>query len=294
MTSTTVCTTVRFLNGDLVTYPYASDARDDLIDAICDTLSIHPLQVALCQGGDDRGSDEKEDKDNNVLNALIFPKKRVSLYEFRHIIRDASDASDASERKDINWEALDLEQMTNESVIGHLLSLPVGEIPHRLFANPHPIVVDFLHSSGIFRLDQTAAEIDEWFTTKFASNSLCIFLNPSDPIQDVLEKINPDALFQKYGEWVRGAPIVNREVILANMADLILTHPLATEEMTTTVIGHHRHKPFQYTPLPNTEKTWRYLCDVRHHPECKSHPDFLTTLTELLCDLQYTDAEVVF
>jgi hypothetical protein len=270
-------TTVRFLNGDLVTYPYAGNARDHLINAICETMSsspIHPLQVALIR------DDERKDGDNNILNAVIFPRKRVSLHEFNHILYT----------KKIDWTALDLEEMTNESVIGHLLSLPVDEIPNRVFANPNNMVVDFLDRSGIFRLDQTEAEIEQWFRDKRGRH---ILSNPSERIVDVLDKISPELLMEQYRDNQGNA----NDPLFFQLTALILGHPLVTEEMIATILANNDYMPCiekEKVEKRTEERTWRYLCDVRHRPEAKSHPEFLTTLTELLCDLQYADCEVVF
>lgn len=277
MSSTTLCTTVRFLNGDLVMFPYPSNAHDDLIDAICEMMSttsptpLHPLQVALCS--DER--EDREEKKNDVLTALIFPKKRVSLHEFPRISDTKVDFED--------FEALDLETMTNESVIGHLLSQPITDIPHRLFANPHPLVVDFLHSSGIFRLDQT----DEWFRVNMQSNNRNghdIFSNLADRVANVFDKIDPELLMEEYILWKRrGAK--SAEVFFALTAQ-IMTHPRVTEEMICVIADDYVPHRKSSKEDSDSEKIWRY---VRHRPEIKSH-----TLTELLCDLQYTDVEVVF
>lgn len=278
-------TTVRFLNGDLVTYPYAGIARDHLINAICETMSsspiqtIHPLQVALIREvGDD------------ILSALIFPRKRVSVHEFNHILYT----------KKIDWTSLDLEEMTNESVIGHLLSLPVDEIPNRLFANPNNMVVDFLDRSGIFRLDQTEVEIEEWFRDNvhiLSERGRHILSNPSERIVDVLDKISPELLMDQYREWRdnQGNGAEANDPVFFQLTALILGHPLSTEEMIATILANNDYMPYTEKVEKRTEeRTWRYLCDVRHRPEAKSHPEFLTTLTELLCDLQYADCDVIF
>jgi hypothetical protein len=273
-------TTVRFLNGDLVTYPYISP--EWVIEAICETYptAIHPLQVYLYR---DCENDQKVDHTHRVVNAIIFPKKRVALDEFQHLLSDTS----------VNWKALDLDTMTNESVIAHLLTQNLDDIPPQLFANPHPLVVDFLHTSGIFRLDQTETEVNEWFNAE-SERTRYIFSNPSDRISEVFDKVGPPSLFQKYQTWIEH----NHEVddhLLWMLGGMILTHPLSTKEMMEVVVQDIQEHPLPHQPKhPDCEVTWKFLSDNRHHPEIKSHREFLVTLTELLCDLQYADCDVVF
>jgi hypothetical protein len=214
-------TTVRFLNGDLITYPDTSyDNPEELIEAICETYPtpIHPLQVELYR-------DDVKEKENHI-NALIFPKKRIVVGELDHIFKNVI-------VRGSDYEDLDLDKMTNESVIRYILSLPISDIPNRIFTNPSDIVVDFLHSSGIFRLDQTPEEINEWFRLNIdLERGFHIFSNPSDRIVDLLVNIDVDSLFEKYQTWVHVRNTSNTSNILSLfsvMASTIANHSLVTE-----------------------------------------------------------------
>ena len=274
-------TTVRFLNGDLIIYPCPDTDPEELINAICDTYPtpihapIHPLQVALYKG------DEKDD----IMNAIIFPKKRVVLNEFHHVFKKNDNI--------INWDALDLygtrafdlEGMTNESIIRHILSHPC--IPNRIFANPSDIVVDFIVNQEI-----NNQEINEWFISNIESErGRYIFSNPSDRIIDIMANINVNSLFEKYQTWSHNTH--EYDYTFSTMAECILDHPLATEEMIATVTDHAMPE-LNYKIIKDEKNTLRFLSEFRHYKYGKLHPEFLITLTELLSSLQYADCEIVF
>lgn len=235
--------TVRFLNGDLVTYDTydTNDTNDTLIDAICDSYPtpIHPFQVCLC-----------EDEEKEMINVLIFPQKRVVVKEFRHIIADFR----------LTLHDLELEKITNESLLSHILrNTPVEELPSRIFSNPHPLVVDFLHTSGIFRHDQSVDELDQWIHDHCNIQNIQnnqnhrvfnqVLHNPADQIVDILLRSsqfrddtralirlasnkNPrvaDCLFERYRAWM------TNNYALLTITNLIMLHPFSTEEMIQTV-----------------------------------------------------------
>lgn len=286
-------TTVRFLNGDLITYP--SSNPEELIEAICKTYPtpIHRLQVTLC-----RDEDIKDHKDhNNIVNALIFPKKRVVLREFQHIFRNDKN------KNIVNWEedlygmndikVFDFGRMTNESIIQHILSLPNKEIPNQIFSNPSDVVVDFIANNLINNKD--IKDINDWFISNIDSErGRYIFSNPSDRIVDLMADINVDSLFEKYIENIENNEY---EYTLSAMADCILAHPQVTEEMivkvTDVMIPGLNLSLFHNDHNEKEEKNMlRFLCEFRHIKNI--HPEFLITLTELLIALQYCDCEIVF
>lgn len=248
--------TVRFLDGSLVTYTVPDSSPHSLIRQICShhPEPIHPLQVVLSGVGNN----------NNTL-ALLMPHKRVVLSEFRHILSIPDILT-------LDLNKFDKVKMCNPSLLRHILdTTPVDKIPLALFQNPHPIVVEWLHSSGhIDRLNAVEGPISaienkrdrEVFSTILLNQELVDLLLYRWANEDVFIREIPhahprvlDALFKRYKNTMAERPDMVQQRTIGLLVRQILSNVHITEEMLATIVPTMTNV-WIYEELRHLTKIW--------------------------------------
>lgn len=167
---------VRFLNGDLVIYD--TDKLSDVRGQICTAHDIHPLQLRLV-----RCENESKEHENKTLNALILPRKTVVLSDYGSLIKDdLSSVREYAQYSEHHW----IRDCVNESVLKKLLSL--DPLPPAVFANPHPLVLEFLFTTGYGLIETYKQNINPRSNHPEKKYMECVcqnfFSNPSDIVVD--------------------------------------------------------------------------------------------------------------
>lgn len=158
---------VKFLNGDLMCLENIQNIQNiqNIKNILIEELKtyetydryIHPSQLDLIY-----------DKDNNIYNAFIHPKRRVVLSDYSFINNDEFEQDDEFDPFEIPKTDI-YRECKNDSIISRLIRLN-HEIPKELFSNPHPLAVDWIINFGVKR--------------EFLPRS--IYENPSEQIIDFL------------------------------------------------------------------------------------------------------------
>lgn len=232
-------TTVRFLNGDLVTYDVP---HNQIIQTICahHPTPIHPFQLVVS---------EEEEK---IMNVLILPRKRVTLDDYNHIRKH---------KQHLFYDAfclLKTSSLTNESILSYAFAnIPLPKLPVELWKNPHPLVVDAIEQYYL-RTPEDVSEavkraLDTTACSVFREICVCILHNPSDRMMDRLMACpeyvnascslwmvndNPRATQLMFGEFVQKQSEKGiDETYLTALISEIIEHPGVTPEIAARMVG---------------------------------------------------------